>query len=127
MHAFSRKRFPRSIGKEPIEPRALWLLIVLDEPDPRWVAGARGSAIYAEGPSPAGRDVAEVELVQGNVDRGDYVYTVEHDLFERTFAAAGASARPRGISAIDSIIARILRYDSDDLRLVWPDDLADEP
>jgi hypothetical protein len=119
-----RQEFPLSTSDGArIGPRALWLLIVLDEPDPHWVAGARGMAIYSEGSSPDDDDHVYVEFVQGQGDEHGYLYSVEDQVFERAFPNASPSELS-GTSTIDSIVARLLGHHPDDMRLVWPGDLT---
>lgn len=113
------ERFPRSTDVT-VAPTALWILIALDAPSPGWVAGARGSALYAEGPSPTGQDFVELEVVQGQLHTSGFLYTVEHEVFERTFPDIPVGGW--GSSTLDWIIARTLRYEPGDIDIVWPDE-----
>jgi hypothetical protein len=101
-----------------IGPTALWLLIVLDEPDPSFVAGARGMAWYAEGNSPSDEDVVRVELVKGHPRDDGWLYAVEPQTFRRVFPEAPSA----GNASLDFAICRYLRHHPDDVEFVWPDE-----
>lgn len=107
-----------SVSDAALGPRALWLLIVLDEPHPGWVAGARGMALYSEGSSPDVTDQVYVDFVQGEQQEDAWLYTVEHDLFSKVFPQAAKDSW--GSSTIDFIVAQLLCHHPDDVQLVWP-------
>lgn len=97
-------------------PRALWLLVALDEPHPGWVAGARGTAIHGEGPCPDGRDRLFVEVILGE-KRDHGVYTVADEKFNEVFPEAVRESWAH--STIGSAIARLLCHHPDDIQLVY--------
>jgi hypothetical protein len=102
-----------------ISPRALWVLVVLDEPNPGFVAGARGMIWYSEAASPTEADQVRVEAVRGQAQPSEYLYTVDPGTFSEVFPEATAGA---GTSTIDFAIARFLRHHPSDVALAWPDE-----
>jgi hypothetical protein len=97
--------------------QALWLLIVLDEPHPGWVAGARGMALYSEGPSPDDGDRVYLEFKRGEPREGGWTSKAAPGLFSEVFPGAGPAV---GTATIDHIVTRYLRHHSRDIRLTWP-------
>jgi hypothetical protein len=112
-----RGRLPFLSRGADVGPTTLWMLIVLDEPSTRWVAGARGMVWYAEGPSQGHSDRVEIECVTGEADEGEWLYAVDPQMFRSRFPEAPGA----GNADLHYKICRYLRHHPDDVEFVWPE------
>lgn len=118
---------------EPLPPTALYVLVVLEEPTPGWVAGAGSQVVALERLSDSGNDEAHVEIVQGRTDLeggfGPAAVPPREDMFEELFGFPDGFAN-RDVTefltsihgGMDSLVSYYAGFEHDDVDLRWPDE-----
>jgi hypothetical protein len=112
---------------EELPPTALYVLVVLEEPSPGWIAGAGSSVTTLERVSDSGQDEIQFELVQGTTDRTHGFPSAtpsSESLFGERFGFGYAREVPgflRGMhSGIESLLSSYAGYAPDDVDFRWP-------
>lgn len=117
--------------KAPVPPTALFVLVVLEEPTPGWVAGAGAQVITVERVSESGDDEVHFQLVQGRTAvRGGFPLAEppRPNVFEELFGFSGdigASPGQAGFlrtmhAGLDTLLSEYAGFSEDDLELRWP-------
>lgn len=114
---------------EELPPTALYVLVVLEEPSPGWVAGAGSSVTTMERVSESGEDEVHFELVQGTTDRAQgfpLASPQSESLFNEKFGFDYGRDVPgflRGLhGGLDSLLDTYAGYANDDVDIRWPGD-----
>lgn len=115
---------------EPLPPTALYVYVLLEPPDPGWVAGAGADVIVVERLSESGHDEAHVASSQGGVDFSGIIPAATgptDGLFTEAFGFTPDWRAPEILGGsrgmLDALLVDYAGFDEDDLDLRWPQEL----